>query len=298
MTSVVYLACPARSGSTIVSRALNTSASVVSVGEVYQLWLEDAWNVGNSCSCGAALPACKFWSEVMSHAGLSGADFRQTRASILKASRPRSSVRVLLRRKPRLTTHAEEVVNRLYSAISAVAGAAIVVDASKFPGYADALCSCSTIEVSVVHLIRDPEGVFRSATRAKPRDDWGGHPVLPARGKFTTIAKWVTAHELIAARWGSGQNYVRVHYSDFVREPLRELERIGRSLGVTSDVELDAAGCFEVGEEHLIGSNPDRSTRGRLRIRPDSPSATSLPPRDKSLVAALTRPTRRRLGVE
>ena len=294
----MYLACPARSGSTILSRALNTSASVVAVGEVYQLWQEDSWNAGHLCSCGVALPACSFWREVMSHAGLSGADFRASRASILAASRPRSSLRVLFRRQPRLSAQDVELLSRLYAAITAVAAAPVVADASKFPGYADVLSSCPTIDVTVVHLIRDPAGVFRSATRPKPRNDLGDNPVLPARGKFATIAKWVTANELIAARWGSSGNYVRVHYSDLVGEPVREVERIGRALGVTSDFELDAAGAFEVGEEHLIGSNPDRSAKGRLQIRPDSPSVASLPPRDRTLVSALTLPTRVRLGVD
>jgi hypothetical protein len=233
----------------------------------------------------------------MNRAGLTGADFNATRPSVVQASRPRSSGRVLLRRPPRLSPRAEDALDRLYAAISVVAANSVVVDASKFPGYADALSACSTIDVSVCHLVRDPEGVFLSATRAKPRSDLDASQLLPAHGKVTTIAKWIAANELIAMRWGRERGYVRVKYSDFVRQPERQVQRIGEAVGLGDGFPIDEFGSFEVSEEHLIGSNPDRAMRGRLHIRPESTSVNRLRNPDKTLVGTLTWPTRMHLGV-
>ena len=65
--SVLYIAGPGRSGSTLLDTMLGQIDGFVSVGELRNLWargLGDGW----PCGCGAAVRDCPFWSSVLTEA--------------------------------------------------------------------------------------------------------------------------------------------------------------------------------------------------------------------------------------
>jgi len=67
----------------------------------------------------------------------------------------------------RQLTHYSEALEKLYQAIAEVTGKRLIVDSSKYPTYSYLLGLLPTIDLSIVHLVRDPRAVVHSWWRVK-----------------------------------------------------------------------------------------------------------------------------------
>lgn len=284
---VAYLACVPRSGTTVISRVAHTHPDVVAVGELVHLWQVDAWHRGDLCSCGDPLPDCAFWGEVMTAARITPADLSRVGPEVWRQSGPRSVPKLLRGDSMTVSPAAAGLLARLYAATAEVAAARVVLDSSKYPGYAGVLTEVPGCRVDVVHLVRDPVGVYASATRAKPRSDTGAVSELAARGRWATVAKWTTVNLVIAHRWPDA---LPVRYEDFAADPAGQWGRIADRLDLAAG-DVAAGRRFTPAAEHLIGSNPDRADRGVIEIR--NAAAGALPPWERGLVRIATAPAHR-----
>src|SRR5262249_49384217 len=168
--TVVYLAGSGRSGSTLLERTLGEMPGFVNVGELIDLFRREA-SRAERCGCGRPFADCPFWVHVGKRAFGDWSDARLADIHPLqrRVARQRYRPQLLAMRLAGPGFRADaarygEYYGSLYRAMAAEAGAACVVDASKWPVQALALAR-GGIDVRVIHLVRDVRGVAHSLTK-------------------------------------------------------------------------------------------------------------------------------------
>ncbi|MGH3387395.1 MAG: sulfotransferase [Actinomadura sp.] len=295
---VVYVTGWCRSGSTVLANLLNELPGVVHVGELAYLWVNGVLRGGTNtqCGCGEDLGDCEVWTRVLDrvaggdpagHAREMVADHE----ALLRTRHIRARLAEAGGRVP-VPDRVGRVTARMaagYAAIGEVTGAKVIVDSSKFPAEAAALCGAPGLDVRVLHLVRDPRATAYSWRRAKA--------YIPAMGTARSSGYWTAfnlASELIAR--GFPDRCLRVRYEDFVDSPDTVLADVMALAGLEGPPPVNAQGEAVVGVNHTVTGNPDRLSRGPLRIRPDDAWRSGLPKRDALVATALALPLLRRYG--
>jgi LPS sulfotransferase NodH len=176
-------------------------------------------------------------------------------------------------------------------AVAAVSGDHVVVDSSKSPTRV-AMLAASGLDVSVVHLVRDPRAIAWSWRRsARPTDE--AHPFTP-RTTAAAAVEWTAnnaAIEAVVRR--TGVRYVRVRYEDLVDEPVRTLASIADVVGAELDVPI-AGSTATIAPNHTVAGNPSRFRTGSISLQRDDEWRARLSPADRRLTTAVTLPLLRR----
>ena len=228
---VIYIAGYGRSGTTLLSIALEQHKDVFGAGEIHEL-TRNAWRQNAFCSCGEPLQSCSFWSAVAKTWGKDDpAEFledyrrRQGRFESLHAL----AALPLLETAGDFSAFADET-GRLFDIIASKSGKKVIVDSSKLPGRAASLARMASIDLFVVHLIRDGRGVAWSMMKAyKPDLKAGLQREIKPKSVYRTGLRWAMLN-LGAERLKNivgPQRYLRLRYEDFVRDPESALRRIG-----------------------------------------------------------------------
>jgi hypothetical protein len=185
---------------------------------------------------------------------------------------------------------------RIYEATGAVTGAPVVVDSSKHPALAYVLRSDPTIDLRVVHVVRDSRGVAYSWTKQVERPEARGSGSARWMTRYSPTASallWLTHNSSTAMLQRFGTRVMLVRYESFVDEPKDTLAAIAAFAGLELDdnsldfVEPDA---IHLRPAHTASGNPLRFAAGRIEIRRDDAWHSQLPRRDRLLVSALTYP--------
>jgi hypothetical protein len=297
---VLYIAGSVRSGSTVLERILDQVPGFFSGGELGQVWnrgLRENW----LCGCGAPFRECATWRAILEEAfgDPDAVDSRQMFESLKAAIRIRRLPRVLLSSRtglpaiPRQDVFAANLLS-LYRAIATVTGASIIVDSSKLSGYGHVLGQIPGIELSAVHLVRDPRAVAFSRTREKAMPGVGAS--RPSRMPRSTPAKsallwsmWNLAAE--ALRRPLQGRYLLLRYEDFVAAPRAAAQQVLALLGEESaSLPFVTDSAVNLGAGHSVSGNTSRLQTGTLDIRPDREWASRMSVRDRAIVTALTWP--------
>jgi hypothetical protein len=252
-------------------------------GELRYFW-RDVLADHDRCACRESYSRCEIWRAVRD--GLGDVD----RERMLALDR-----RLLLTR--RLGRAGGDAVAageyrfglaRLYDSIRRVTGAGVLVDSSKAPSYALALARLENVQLSVVHLVRDPRATAFSRLRDPDPLDTGlvGSAVLWDAWNFLT-ERWFAA----------GPRYVRVRHEDFAVHPRETIERVLETADETdAGRPVTPDGRAVLDENHSVAGNAARFRVGEVPILGDDAWRRSLPRRHRALVGALTSPLRRRYG--
>jgi hypothetical protein len=179
---VLFIAGWGRSGSTILSSILGQIDGMFDAGEIHNIWHD------RPCSCGVPFSQCALWGAVFDEAF--GSIREIDGAHVVGLAHRVQTMGVLTSRFPGrrdalMAAQIEYValLARLYRAIRKVTGCSTIVDASKKPGHGFVLANMSGIDLSVLHLVRDPRGVAHSWMKAQPyatrtswklRENWCG----------------------------------------------------------------------------------------------------------------------------
>ncbi|HEX2052957.1 MAG TPA: sulfotransferase, partial [Actinomycetota bacterium] len=167
---VLYIGGFGRSGSTLVERILGQLPGFCSAGEIVFIWQRGLID-GQLCGCGTPVPECDFWTRVGKTAfgGWDQIDAHEMLALQKRVDRNRYIPSMVA---PRLRPAAQadferytDVLSRLYRGIGEVAGARVVIDASKHASTAFLLRKVPNLDLRVVHLVRDSRGVAYSWTK-------------------------------------------------------------------------------------------------------------------------------------
>ncbi len=173
---ILYISGWGRSGSTILSSILGQIDGFFSVGELRYIGarglVED-----RLCGCGETFSQCAVWQKVLKEA-YGGVD--QIDPSIFKdfnefGCRTRHFPFLLTKAgQSYLYPHVQDGLNhldKLYAAIQKVTDCQVMIDSSKISAYGKWLESIPSIDLYVVHIIRDPRASAYSWQRMKKQPD-------------------------------------------------------------------------------------------------------------------------------
>jgi hypothetical protein len=263
----------------------------VNVGELIDLFRREA-SRAERCGCGRPFAECPFWAGVGERAFGGWADARLADVHPLQRRvaqqryLPRLVVMPLAGRRFRadVASYGASYAS-VYRAIATEAGAACVVDASKWPVQALALYR-GGIDVRVIHLVRDVRGVAHSLTKRAKR---------PA----ATAARWVSYQGQAGLLRRCGLPFTLVRYEDFVSQPRRTVETALAELGLSyrpADLEHVGAGHVTLGPSHGIHGNPSRFGSGEITLRTDEAWRERMSRHNRILVTAIGLPLLLRYG--
>ena len=301
---VLYIGGFGRSGSTLVERILGQLPGFCSAGEIVFLWQRGLIE-GQLCGCGTPVPECDFWSRVGKTAfgGWDEIDAHEMVALQHRVDRNRYIPAMVA---PRLRPAAQadldrytQALSKLYRAIGEVAGARVVIDASKHASTAFLLRRVPGIDLRVVHLVRDSRGVAYSWTKEVRKPEvTGDDAFMPVYSPSSSGRQWV-AYNLLFDALGVVDDTMVLRYEALMAQPRQGLERILAHAGepVTADAfSFLGDGFVELGCDHTVAGNPMRFHQGRLDLRLDQAWTTKLPARDRKVVTAITWPLQVRYG--
>ena len=301
---MLYIAGTGRSGSTLLGSSLGQVDGFWSVGELRHIW--ERGIIGDwRCGCGLYFSQCPTWEKILSGAfGGRQLDAGAVARSERRLTRVRHIPLVLLsQRRPELIDDRvgdyRSYLDRLYRSVRSVTGADVIVDSSKSPTYGYLLRTIPSIDLSVVHLVRDPRASAYSWTRRRERNDAGRerrYMDVMGTGKSSVLwALWNTLTEVVLA--GKPTRYIRLRYEDLMKDTRGSLTRILEMVG-SGDARLPflQSDVVELQPSHSISGNPMRMQHGRVEVKPDVEWIERMNTRDRLLVAALTGPVMGRYG--
>ena len=297
--TVVYLAGSGRSGSTLVERALGEMPGFVNVGELIDLF---RWTASRDelCGCGKPFADCTFWTGVGERAfgGWDGAVLADVQRLQARVARQRHMPKLLAMPAAGHAFGAGvarygDYYARLYAAIAAQAGAATIVDASKWPVQALALARAG-LDVRVLHLIRDVRGVAHSLGKHVARPQATSETDLMSHSAAAgAAARWVACQSEAELLSRCGLRVVRVRYEDFVRQPRASLEAALTGLGVPYGAPQLAhidRNQVVLNPSHGLSGNPSRFRHGPITLRADEAWRDRMPARDRAIASAIGLP--------
>lgn len=302
-TRVLYILGTGRSGSTFLANVLGQVKGVFSAGELRYIW-ERGFVQDRLCGCGSAFSECEVWTAIVDEAfgGRSGVDPHEMMRAQERTARLRRVADLISVRRSAAMYDGEseylETLCALYGAIRRVTGADVVVDSSKLPAYAGALAEVDDLDLSLLHLIRDPRAAAYSWSRRKELADRSSQTHMEQIGPLKSSVLWDVWNAAAEIKWGrNGTRYLRMRYEDIVSEPRQQVETVLAAAGL-GDAEIPFLGdrAVEIAPTHIVAGNPDRLRRGSVAIRRDDEWERSMRRSDRLVVTATTWPLLRHYG--
>lgn len=276
--TVVYIAGSGRSGSTLLERLLGTVPGLVNVGEVNDVFRRVA-AYDELCGCELPFSACPFWAAVGERA-FGGWDPELVSEALglqRRVARQRFLPQLLA---PRLADEAfradlarfGDLHARLYAAVLAESGGTVVVDASK--GASQAMAIARSVDMRLVHLVRDARGVcfsWAKAGVARPHGD-GTRATMHSYRPQGTAARWALLQGEIALARRLMTASTLARYEDLVADPAGTLLATLAGLGLPvppAALRAVDGGSVDLPASHGLSGNPSRFRLGRQTLRLD-----------------------------
>ncbi len=276
-----------------------------SVGEVVHIWRRGL--LGNQlCGCGLPFRECPFWTRVGNEAfgGWDMLDVDHLVRLQRQVDRNRYIPLMMLRRLSpgyrRALQAYTDVLARLYRAVQATSGAAVIVDSTKHASSGFLLRTVPGIDLRVLHLTRDSRGVAYSWTKEIRKPEITEQTeYMPRYHPGRMAFRWVAYNALFhLLRW-TGTPVLFLRYEDFVARPRAQAERVMAFVGKRlSGNELAFIGEDRVvlGPTHTVAGNPMRFKQGDLTLRVDDQWRVKMDPVHRRTVGILTWPLMRLYG--
>jgi hypothetical protein len=299
---VLYIGGWGRSGSTLLSHLLGALDGFVSVGELRYVW-QAGPAADELCGCGERFSACPFWQSVGDEAfgGWDSVDVQEALALEAAVLRHRN---IPLLAMPRLfPAHARKVdryaalTSALYRAVAKVSGAATVVDSTKNPPYAYFLRRAASVDLRVLHLVRDSRGVVHSwAKRVERPEIPGENAYFEEFSPWRAGLRWMECNLAFDVLRRLGTPTARVRYEALAADPPGEVGAALDTVGLPADTVSLGRDAVEVGGQHSLRGNPMRFEHGRRPVRADDAWRREMAAGTRRLVLALTWPLLLRYG--
>lgn len=285
---VIYVAGVSHTGSTLLGHILGELEETCYAGEIRNTWQRGILE-NRICTCDARFAECAFWQTVIEHLPFA-AERQAEKLSALHREAVRPSLVFPFR-----STEMKQVdrsafaapTEALYAAAGDVAGVRQLVDSSKSPLYAAFLRRLPTIDLRVVHIVRDPRATVYSHLR---RHSFGYGET------FKLSLWWLRSNVAIEKLGRTGVPYTRIRYEDFVEDPARSLYQITDALGLPRSRLPIEGRVARLSKKHIISGNRARGEVGAITLRNDSEWRSALPPRMQAIARGTTLPLLGRYG--
>lgn len=301
---VLYIGGAGRSGSTILNNILGQIDGFFATGELGLIW---KWGLieNRPCACGKPFRECEVWPKVFEtgYGGMEAVDAQRVwrQRNRVNSQHPIghiwSTLTIQSRRdQPELVEYAS-MLDRLYTAVQHVTGSRVIVDASKRPGYSYFVSTLPSVDLYLLHLVRDPRGIAFSRRRGKV--DTGINREMRNWGPLATGVQWTFWNGMTELFWNrrGDARYMRLRYEDFVARPRESLMSILRFAGEADcPVPLVNENQVMIHPTHTVAGNPVRYDSGLTTLRLDNEWITEIAAGDRWLVTALTWPLLLRYG--
>lgn len=305
---IAYIGGCARSGSTLLLRLLGQADGLVAVGELDEIWSK-CFLQNQLCGCGKPFRSCEFWEAVVQEA-FGGFQQVNPEAVLALKRRVESDYGLPALIWPALRTSSYcarleaylALLQQLYSAIQTVSGCSCIVDSSKGPRYAFTLSRVHTIDLRIVHLIRDSRATAYSWQRKKVQPDiYWQQAYMERIGPTRVVADWDIVHSLFELLKLTGARVHALRYEDLVQEPQQMLFEVQKYLDIATSTDgfIDATADEKImrfGVNHTAAGNPNRFMQGEVSLHYDAEWQTHMMRRDWLQVTALSWPLLSRYG--
>lgn len=256
---LLYIAGSSRSGSTLLARLLGELDGFLNIGEAARN-LFDARFIAEDlpCGCGEKIQNCRFWKDIVTRIP---SDLQKL---VARYMRMRYYPWITFSGKPKLPHLQLEMLKSalsdFYSSLFSREECEVIVDSSKDADFAFLLNQIPTIELYVIHLVRDPRAVVSSWRRPK------GY--LHARSPIKVIVGWNFYNILIEILQRQTSRYLRIGYEHFVETPERTVRKIAHFVGRGNiNVDFIKGKQAEVSRQHILAGNPEKLVQGSITIQ-------------------------------
>lgn len=292
-----------RSGSTLLGRMLGQIKGAFYLGEFQHIWKRQ-FERNVLCECRKKFKECPIWSEIIKRAfgDVERLDLPRIRRDKHLAHKYWDKPAILrdlimpLRGRLADARHGSRMESILRHSRE-VTGTELLIDASKVPAHGHVLENIASVDLRVVHLVRDPRGVAFSWQKKKPILD-GSQKMIIRYSASRSAKLWLRVNrhaEKLGQRLRG--KYYRLRYEHLLDDPQdainETLEGIG--LGDTKTPEI-RDGVIDLSTGHSIGGNPDRFKSGPTELRLDSEWQEKLDPCDRQTVERIAGDMMRKYG--
>ena len=228
----------------------------------------DAWHKKGTCSCGVPVRQCRIWGNVgnILFSNDSGGEHYKISKYQKDIERQVSIIKHMLGLYDPSMIQAYNSYNlhifKLFKESSS--SAKVIIDSSKSVGRAFALLRNAQIDVKIIHLVRDPRGLYYSFQK---RD-----VITPVKNIWSVATYWNGTNSLAdMLRSYVGDNQVmRIRYEDLTSRPSETIGQVGEFLNESlTDVKEKIANDVPLGRGHLVSGNRIRIQESTLKLRPD-----------------------------
>ncbi|WP_281966194.1 sulfotransferase [Serinicoccus marinus] len=287
-----------RSGTTILELSLATDPRVVSLGEVTHLWRRSLLD-NETCGCSLGFHDCPFWTQVGQRAfgGWQAVDPERVIALKRRLDRsiqtPRYGLGLVSRSARADVSEYASYYTRIYRAAAEITGASVVIDSSKQASLPHLLRADETLDLRVLHCVRDSRAVAYSWTKtvSRPESQSERHATMVRYPPPLTAAKWVQHNLVVEGLRPRGVPVLRVRYEDWAKLPRAEVTRALAFAGLKEQPN-DRLGddWVNLGPSHTCSGNPARFRHGFIQVRTDERWRSKLPQTTQRLVVGISLP--------
>lgn len=297
--TVLFLGGFGRSGTTLFERLIGEAEGVCVLGEVVHLW-ERGLLANERCGCSLPFADCPQWQRIgrAAFGGWENVDAARVLALKARVDRNRFIPLVALPvRTKGFGTALREYVSyyeRLYAAAAEVTGSSVVVDSSKHASLAFCL-SRSSVDLRVLHVVRDSPGVTHSWTKRVRRPEAGesGDAFMPRYSAAKAAILWDAYNALFEMLRARRPLLRRVRYERLIAAPGQTLGEVADFAGIDrAALPVVAGRSVQLAASHTVAGNPMRFRTGTVQLTPDETWRTQMSASRRFLVAMLTLPLR------
>ena len=256
----LYIGGAGRSGSTLLEMILGNVPGFFSVGEVRFFWqyiLRD----DIMCGCGEMLRQCPFWKDVTSRLAANHIDFERLAILNHKLNRTRNLPRITRTSFIGAANQWRELVSAtklLYQEIENATGNLILVDSSKVPSQFAILRQAQSVDLRLLHLVRDGRAVAYSWNKRQKAElaIKGGGAMMPRHSMFRSMLTWSFENSMTLMMSHHASSSV-LRYEDFVQNPYEQIALVLGDLGFSGiDISFLENSEFQLQPTHSVGGNP------------------------------------------
>jgi len=262
---VIYIMGCGRSGTTILDIVLGNHSGFLSLGELNNSM--DAWNKKRICSCGVPVRQCRIWKNVgnIFFRNDSGGEHYRIANYQNDIERQISIIKHILGLYDSSMIHEyHSYIYNIFRLLKESSSAKAIIDSSKSVGRALALLKNAKIDVQIIHLVRDPRGVYFSFQKK--------NLITPTKNIWSLAAYWNSVNflaSLVRLRFGD-KKVLRVRYEDLISNTDLTIDKIADFINEDlSDVKIKLRDEVPMERGHLASGNRIRKQKILLKLQPD-----------------------------